>query len=94
MREMKEALKEMCIREGIAQINELLAIKEAWEKFNTVKGAVPTGFQGRRLVVRVSSHPWAQELRYRTEDVKREIKKLTGIEIEGVIIKVKPELNL
>lgn len=92
MREIKEILKETLAGKELERVKDLLEVRKAWENLPGLKVGTPSGFRGERLVVRVESHPWAQELTFRKGEILEYLRDTTGKRIEDLIIKVKPEV--
>ena len=83
---MGEVLRE----EGAGELEAVVRLREAWPEVVGEKKANKTSpyrLEGNHLYIRVESHVWAQEIHYEVEGIKREIKKILGIEIERIIIK-------
>lgn len=92
MREIEKILKETLAGKELGRVKDLLEVRKAWENLPGPKVGVPSGFRGERLVVRVDSHPWAQELIFRKEEILEFLRETTGRRIEDLIIKVRPEV--
>ncbi|MDI7253063.1 MAG: DUF721 domain-containing protein, partial [Actinomycetota bacterium] len=65
MRDIGDLLRETLVEEGLGRVEDLLKVKRAWGEMEGVPEGVPCGFRGGKLVIRVSSHAWAQELSMR-----------------------------
>ncbi|MBC7252843.1 MAG: DUF721 domain-containing protein [Actinobacteria bacterium] len=92
MRKINGILREALAGEGLDRVEDLLAIKRAWNGSGRFPEGTPCGFRGKRLVVRVRSHAWAHEMNMRRQEIMEFLKNATGVEIEGIVIKVKPEV--
>lgn len=92
MRDIGDLLREALAEEGLERVEDLLAIKRAWERTEGLPRGTPCGFRGGKLVVRVDTHAWAQELSVRRMEVVDKIKDKTGLQIGDIIIKYKPKV--
>ncbi len=92
MREIKDLIKETLAEEGLKKVEDLLKVKKAWEKMGGLPKGAPCGFKGEKLVVRVDSHAWAQEFSVRRKEVIERVRDETGLKIEDIIIKYKPQV--
>lgn len=90
MREIREVLGEALSREEMGRVMDLLEAKRAWKELPFSLPGEPCGLRGGRLVVRVGSHAWAQELVFRKEEIIKALERKTGRKVEDIIFKVKP----
>lgn len=90
MREIKEILGEVFSGEEAERIKNLQEVKRAWAGLRCSGLGEPCGFKGNRLVIRVGSHVWAQELVFYKEEIVRALEEATRTKIEDLIFKVKP----
>jgi hypothetical protein len=85
---MKDLMGEVLREEGIGELDMVVRLREAWADIVGEKKAgktTPYKLEGNNLYIRVESHVWAQEIHYEVERIRREIKNILGIEIEGII---------
>ena len=92
MRKINGILREALAGEGLERVEDLLAIKKAWNESGRFPEGTPCGFKGKRLVIRVNSHAWAQEMSMRRQEILGFLENATRIKIEDIVIKVKPKV--
>jgi predicted nucleic acid-binding Zn ribbon protein len=91
MKRIRDLVGDVLREEGAEELETVVWLREAWEDIVGEKKAVKTApykLEGDRLYIKVESHAWAQEIHYDVEKIKRRIKEIFGIEIEGIITKI------
>jgi hypothetical protein len=89
-RDMKGTMSEFLEREGMRDLGELLRIKEAWVRIvgeDKAQASKPYRLEAGRLFIGVSSHAQVQNILFRSEEIKRAIKKEINIDIDSVTAK-------
>lgn len=92
MKNIKGLIKEVLAGEGLERVEDLVAIKEAWRRIEGLPKGVPCALKGGKLVVRVDTHPWAQELSLRRKEILDKLRDEAGLQIDDVIVKYKPKV--
>lgn len=89
MQEIGKLVRDILSEAGMDDASKLAVIKEIWPSLSADAWyAEPYRLENGSLFVRVKSHAWAQELRYRVSEIAEEISRRKGIEITGINIKV------
>jgi hypothetical protein len=89
-REIRKVMADFLSDEGLQSLDEVLRIREAWSRIVGEADACiskPYRLQSGRLFVGVGSHAQVQNMLFRGEEIKRAIKRETGIKIGEVKIK-------
>ncbi len=88
--DIREAMHGLLSQSGMGALEDLLLIREGWERIVGEKVSAetkPYRLEAGKLFIGVQSHAWAQEIHFRIEDIKKGIKESAGIEISEVIIR-------
>lgn len=89
MQEIGKLVRDILGEAGMNDASKLADIKGIWPSLSVGAWyAEPYRLEDGILFVKVKSHAWAQELRYKAGEIVDEIGRRKGIEITGINIKV------